>query len=66
MMSWLDNITDSMDLNLSKLLDIVEDRAAWHAAAREVTKCWKRLSIITATTTYLCNTNYSAITRSPV
>ena len=54
-MSWLDNITDSMDLNLSKLLDIVKDRGAWHAAAREVTKCWKRLSIITTTTTFLCN-----------
>ena len=38
-MRWLDNITDSMDLNLSKLLEIVEDRGARHAAAHEVTKC---------------------------
>jgi len=31
-MRWLDSITDSMDMNLSKLLKTVEDRGAWHAA----------------------------------
>ena len=31
-MRWLDSITDSMDMNLSKLQAIVEDRGAWHAA----------------------------------
>ena len=31
-MKWLDSITDSMDMNLSKLRDIVKDRQAWHAA----------------------------------
>ena len=34
----LDSITDSMDLNLSKLLETVKDRACWHPAVHEVTK----------------------------
>ena len=37
-MKWLDSITDSMDLNLSKLQEIVKDRGAWHAADHGVTK----------------------------
>ena len=35
---WLDSITDSVDMNLSKLQEIVEDRRAWHAAVHGVTK----------------------------
>ena len=39
-MTWLDSITDSVDMNLSKLPEIVEDRGAWHATVYEVTKSW--------------------------
>ena len=38
-MTWLDNITESMNMNLSKLWEIVEDRGSRPAAVREVTKC---------------------------
>ena len=37
-MRWLDSITDSMDINLNKLQDIVKDRGDWHAAVHGVTK----------------------------
>ena len=42
-MKWLDDITDSVDMNLGKLQEMVRDKEAWHAVVHGVAKNWTQL-----------------------
>ena len=61
-MRWLDSITDSMDMNLSKVWEMEKDREAWNATVHGVTKGWTQLSNSTITSKifqHIINISYS-------
>ena len=62
-MIWLNGMTNSMNMSLSKLREIVKDREGWHAAVHGVSKSWTWLSDWTTTTLYLkvCKTSCSSL-----
>ena len=65
-MRWLDGITDSMDMSLSKLRELVMDREAWRAAVHGVAKNWTRLSDWTELINYISNFSHFSAGSFPI
>ena len=53
-MRWLDCITNAMDTNLGKLLELVKDREVWHAAVSGTVKNWTRLLLLLMLSHFSC------------
>ena len=59
-MKWLDNITDSMDMNLGKLQEMAKDREAWHGSAKSQTRCSNWTTSVCVRVAFIKSLSWSA------